>query len=103
MHSGEEKVEGDRWMAIDYAVDHVNSGEIRGWAWLPTEPETALAIELVAPDGTIAHQVAAANFRPDLASAGKRNGWCAFRLSIDSELASGPYELRARHGETSDL
>lgn len=84
-------------MDHEFSIDHVSSDEVRGWVWLPGNSESQLTVELLHGDGRCVGNAVASEFRLDLAIAGKRAGWCAFRLMMGPELPSGSYEVVARH------
>lgn len=83
-------------MGHEFSIDHVSSDEVRGWVWWPGDAEAQLVVELLNEDGICAANAIASEFRPDLAIAGKRAGWCAFRLRVSPEMPSGSYEVVAR-------
>ena len=76
-------------------LDDLSGGKVRGWAWLPDDPQAVVDVELVDHAGTVVAKAQARRFRGDLASAEKRGGYCAFELSAPD--GPGPYVLRIRH------
>jgi glycosyltransferase involved in cell wall biosynthesis len=90
-------------MDIDFFIDRISPTMIDGWAWSPAEPELPISIEVVGEDETPMARTIADGFREDLFLAGKRGGWCAFRMDVDPDWPSGTYLVSARVGETSHL
>lgn len=75
---------------VEGVIDGASRRVLRGWAWLPHQPEAAATVQVHHGSGVLAETVASA-FRADLAAAGKRGGHCAFELSLpnlpDGEIA----------------
>ena len=70
-------------------VDGLNGPILRGWAWIPDE-EDASPLHVEVHDGDrLLGQADAADFRADLAAAGKRGGHCAFAIELDPLPANG--------------
>jgi hypothetical protein len=67
-------------------------GFAEGWAFDPEEPDRALTVLLRDADGAELGRGLARGYRADLARAGYRFGWCAFRL----RLARASAELRGQ-------
>jgi hypothetical protein len=72
-----------------------------GWAWDQAHPDTTVAVDIY--DGTrLIDRVPAADFRPDLQTAGKGNGRHAVIVPLPTELRDGqPHEVSLRFAGTS--
>lgn len=66
-------------------IDFVLDGYVTGWAWTPHNPDEQLHVDLM-EDGQRLDRRPASLYREDLASAGKRNGFCGFRLELPISL-----------------
>ncbi len=85
---------------VEGYVDSVADGAVFGWAWSPTRPQAPLVIEAVR-GGVVLSSTEARLFRADLRDAGKRGGWCAFRLPLAEHLKAGEdlhVQVRAQGG-----
>lgn len=93
--SGEsEKKNSEKSKTIDWNIEVFTQTELSGWAWNPRKKNEPARIELFSDDALIATCLAD-TFRPDLESAGKSDGKCAFRLKFDPPL-SGTAALELR-------
>jgi hypothetical protein len=76
-------------------VERISCDEIRGWAWDPSQPDSALSIELYDGDRLLKTAVAD-QFRQDLVDARKGNGRHLFSEVPPPELRDGkPHTIRA--------
>jgi hypothetical protein len=73
---------------------------IRGWAWTPREPETAVAVDVYA-DESLLTTVTAGQFRRDLRDAGKGSGYHAFVWRLPPSLKDGqPHRIAVKMAGT---
>jgi hypothetical protein len=76
-------------------LEKVSCDLIRGWAWDPSQPDTAVTIELYEGDRLLKTTVAG-QFRQDLLDARKGNGRHLFSESAPPEVRDGkPHAIRA--------
>jgi cephalosporin hydroxylase len=88
---------------VEGYVDTFASGWIEGWAWAPAFPGQAVIVEAVM-DGKVLAATLAGIYRPDLAAAGKRNGWCGFALCLLEKLhGQGELHVRVRGASGNGL
>jgi glycosyltransferase involved in cell wall biosynthesis len=81
-------------------VDLVEVGRVKGWAWDPSAPERAVAVELLEGDRVLSRVLASEN-RPDLLKAGIGTGQYGFTLRLDPHLLPlGLHTVRVRFGDT---
>lgn len=69
-------------------VDGLREQTLHGWAWTPCDTAPPVRVEVRA-NGKLIGQANAANFRADLAAAGKRGGYCAFSIGLEPCPANG--------------
>ncbi len=79
---------------IEGFADETQGAAVRGWAWIPEQPERAVRVDLLDRAGAVVASGRAVHFRGDLRDAGKRDGACAFDLSLEPD-AAGPFQLLA--------
>lgn len=60
---------------------------LEGWVWNQCVPGLPVVLEIVR-NGTVCASIVADQFRPDLADAGKRGGYCGFAFALDDR--AGP-------------
>lgn len=70
-------------------VDGLSGQTLRGWAWIPGEVEAPPLRVEVRDNDQLLGQANAADFRADLAAAGKRDGHCGFAIKLEPLPASG--------------
>jgi len=81
-------------------VDGCHQGNVRGWAWRPSDPAAAVEIEIVI-DGRIVARGVTGLKRADLASAGKGDGAHGFSIPLDLGALDGAMidlMVRAKNG-----
>ena len=88
----------DREHRVEGQVDRFEKGRLWGWCWRPTDPATAVLVEVVSGGGVIANAVAH-HYRKDLEVAGKRMGSCAFEIRLPESFTGGDILVRADSGE----
>ena len=87
---------------VEGYLDDVHPDWVRGWAWRPEAPQEVVAVELLAASGEVVARTEARLHRADLDAAGKRDGRCAFELTLP-EGGGGPFVLWAgREGGGED-
>lgn len=67
---------------IEGVVDGLTGNTLRGWAWLHDDGQSHLRVQVHADDVLLGSGDARI-FRADLAAAGKRDGHCAFAITLD--------------------
>ena len=76
-------------------LDQVSCQAISGWAWVPSEPDRPLTIELYDGDRLLKTTLAD-QYRKDLADARKGNGRHLFIEALPPEIKDGkPHSIRA--------
>ncbi|MFT4253715.1 MAG: hypothetical protein QM608_14675, partial [Caulobacter sp.] len=70
-------------------VDGFDGHGLKGWGWLPLDPEERLQLEFLDEDGRVIGETIADGFREDLAANGKGDGRYAFRFELPIELYDG--------------
>lgn len=81
------------------SVDGFTAGALRGWVWLPGQPEVDAVVEVVCGDTEVATFVAN-EFRQDLLDAGKREGMCGFTIRFgDRSLIGRSVAVNVRVGD----
>ncbi|MDR6880410.1 hypothetical protein J2X61_002157, partial [Bacillus sp. 3255] len=77
------------------SLDWITSNIIAGWAWQPSRPNDAIDVHIYI-NGQIKAVVKANQYRSDLVTAGKGNGYHGFSYQIDwSGYAPGTYQVVA--------
>ena len=88
---------------IEGYCDGYDNGVFRGWAWYPNRPDVDALIEVLVDGQPVAEGFANLR-RGDLASAGKRQGDCAFAIAYSLGEAHPPgtaqITVRFKDGET---
>ena len=74
-----------RTCAIAGCIDSLNDDVMIGWAFDFTNPQSRVAVELLA-DGVVIDRMTAAKPRPDLEALGLVDGRCGFRFILPSSL-----------------
>ena len=78
------------------ALDAIEHGQVKGWAWDRTQPEVRCTVELLL-DGKPFQTVIAREFRADLLAAGVGDGYHAYHLQLPEALHDGAvHTLEAR-------
>jgi cephalosporin hydroxylase len=73
---------------IEGAVDGLTGNTLHGWAWIHGEGQSGLCVQVHAND-VLLGSGEAKTFRADLAAAGKRDGHCAFAITLEPLPAPG--------------
>ena len=71
--------------SIEGVLEGVQNDALSGWVWNTRYPELELWVEVIGPD--FYKKVRAAEYRPDLASAGKRQGLCWFNVPVPATFS----------------
>lgn len=77
LHSGDLPV-------VEFHLDHFDGKSVSGWAWYPSEPHLAVAIEIV-QGGTVIAKTIADRLRTDLLEAGRETGRYGYSLDFAAE------------------
>ena len=81
-------------MAYEAHVDVINDRAIAGWVFDDSAPDDTMVVEILAGERVIA-SIRADAYRPDLASAGKGNGWHGFSVTLERPVdAATPLSAR---------
>jgi cephalosporin hydroxylase len=72
---------------VEGRVDRCSFALVAGWAWFPEQPSRAAVVEIVV-DGAVVASGPAETHRIDLKLAGKRDGNCAFEISLEGVIAA---------------
>lgn len=87
-------------------LDGVKDNFIRGWAWNPEQPDTAVTVRVVVANAATGEAVSdsetsASGYRADLEADGFGTGKYAFEVTVNwSELPAGAYHINAYIGDT---
>src|SRR5574337_302286 len=73
---------------LEGVVDGVSNHTVYGWAWLDDGGSSPVRVDVHA-DGSLLGSGEANRFRPDLAAAGKREGHCAFAITLEPPPTPG--------------
>lgn len=82
---------GLRHGVLQSALDRLDPGVIEGWAHDPANPECPIMLEVVA-NGAVIGAVLADQYRADLVTFGRADGYCGFAFRLPA-----PLDARRRH------
>lgn len=87
---------------LEGRLESMANGTVAGWAWDRADPARIVDVEVVS-DGRVVARGGASAFRQDLADFGKRQGRCAFALTLEQDLLDGHrHELIARDAASGE-
>ncbi len=81
--------------AVNGHLDGASRELVNGWAWVPSDPDRALTIE-VAIDGTVAGRTVADRRRDDVRLAGFGHGRCGFEFELPALSPFEAHEVAVR-------